>query len=245
MCYCKTHYDVVKHAAKDHMNFKLIKKDKKNWDVAWTDRPVPESFIKKMMPWQRVNHFPGVVNMARKNMLARNLSKLSSCLPLEYNFFPTTYSLPHDYKRLIDENESSKKIYIVKPEADSQGRGIYLMRDIRTLKPTDQCVVQKYIMTPYLINGLKFDLRIYVLLTGVNPPRIHVYNDGLARFATVPYEKPADHNLHELNMHLTNYAINKNHENFVPSDEDQSNSSKRSMKAIMAIIKDEFGEAAQ
>lgn len=52
----------------------------------------------------------------------------------------------------------------------------------------DHVVAQKYISDPYLIDGLKFDLRIYVLLYGINPMKIYVYEDGLARFATTPYE---------------------------------------------------------
>ena len=43
---------------------------------------------------------------------------------------------------------------------------------------------------PHLIDGLKYDLRIYAVVVGMNPPRVYVYKDGLARFATVPYEKP-------------------------------------------------------
>ena len=69
-------------------------------------------------------------------------------------------------------------------------------------------------MDPYLIDNLKFDLRIYVLLYGVNPLKIYVFEDGLARFATVPYEKPSDRNIHNMFMHLTNYAINKNSINY-------------------------------
>lgn len=48
-------------------------------------------------------------------------------------------------------------------------------------------VVQKYMMKPHLIDKFKYDLRIYVFVNGINPLRIYVYKDGLARFATVPY----------------------------------------------------------
>lgn len=68
---------------------------------------------------------------------------------------------------------------------------------------------------PYLIDGYKFDLRLYVMLCGVNPLRIFIYKEGLARFATVPYESPTPTNLENLFMHLTNYAINKESQDFI------------------------------
>lgn len=58
-------------------------------------------------------------------------------------------------------------------------------------------------------------MRIYVLIAGINPFRIFVYDQGLARFATEPYVPPRSDNLDNKFMHLTNYAINKNHPDFV------------------------------
>ena len=48
---------------------------------------------------------------------------------------------------------------------------------------------------PFLIDGFKFDLRIYVLVTSCDPLKIYVYKDGLARFATVHYREPTNNNM--------------------------------------------------
>ena len=39
-----------------------------------------------------------------------------------------------------------------------------------------------------LIDGLKFDLRIYILIAGCDPLRIYIFKEGLGRFATEPYQ---------------------------------------------------------
>lgn len=66
-----------------------------------------------------------------------------------------------------------------------------------------------------MIEGLKFDLRIYVLLCGTNPLRLYMYNEGLGRLATEQYVEPTTSNLEKQYMHLTNYAINKNNPKFI------------------------------
>ena len=75
-------------------------------------------------------------------------------------------------------------------------------------------------LKPLLIEELKFDLRIYVLITGVDPLRVFLYNDGLVRLATVPYKAPTGANLEELLMHLTNYSINRKSKTFKQNTKD-------------------------
>ena len=75
-------------------------------------------------------------------------------------------------------------------------------------------MVQQYLTKPHIMEELKYDLRIYVFLYGVNPLRIYIHDQGIARFATEPYVAPSNNNLSNMYMHLTNYAINKFNDNF-------------------------------
>lgn len=84
-----------------------------------------------------------------------------------------------------------------------------MTRNLDDFEKQGHYVVQKYLHRAFLIDKLKFDLRIYVLVCGVDPLRIYFYNEGLCRLATCEYKKPAEKNLGNLFMHLTNYAINK------------------------------------
>ena len=72
----------------------------------------------------------------------------------------------------------------MKPANSSRGRGIYIVDDISEVNVDDTSVISRYITNPLLINGHKFDLRIYVVVTSIEPLRMYVYKEGLARFAS-------------------------------------------------------------
>ncbi|KAL0821054.1 hypothetical protein ABMA28_005687 [Loxostege sticticalis] len=100
--------------------------------------------------------------------------------PKEYNFFPKTWCLPADFGEALNYSKSRKnKTFIIKPECGSQGRGIYLTKSLKDIKPTDKLICQVYISKPYLVDGYKFDIRVYTLITSCDPLRIFVYNEGL------------------------------------------------------------------
>jgi len=88
---------------------------------------------------------------------------------------------------------------------------------------------------PYLIDNLKFDLRIYALVYGVDPLRVFVFREGLARFATEEYIGPYNSNLDNLFMHLTNYAINKQSEYYEAADEEDDESGHK--RCVSTVLK--------
>ena len=79
----------------------------------------------------------------------------------------------------------------------------YGRRFFQLLNLERECVVELtdmdchvlYIYQPFIIDGFKWDFRIYVLVTSCDPLRVYVYKDGLGRFATVPYREPTCGNI--------------------------------------------------
>lgn len=82
-----------------------------------------------------------------------------------------------------------------------------------------QLVVSEYITNPLLINGFKFDLRVYALVTSLNPLKVFVYQDGLARFCSDKFSLEEQH-LTNRYAHLTNYSINKHSLKFRVCEDD-------------------------
>ena len=79
-------------------------------------------------------------------------------------------------------------------------------------------VVQEYLDRPFLINKLKFDLRLYVLLTSIRPLRLYLYEDGLVRFATKEYSSEVA-DIADKFIHITNFSVNKTNTDFVYNEQ--------------------------
>ncbi|XP_068191686.1 tubulin polyglutamylase TTLL11 isoform X2 [Antennarius striatus] len=192
----------------------------------------------------QVNKFPGMIEMLRKINMSRAVRTMQELFPEEYDFYPRSWILPEEYQqfttqiRLVKDNDASvNPTFIVKPDGGSQGDGIYLIRDPSDLKlmagsQAKQAVVQEYIQKPLLIDKLKFDIRLYVLIKSLEPLEIYIAKEGLTRFCTEPYQEPSQKNLSHVFMHLTNYSLNIHSGNFIHSDS-QSTGSKRTLSSVL------------
>ncbi|XP_048970456.1 tubulin polyglutamylase TTLL11 isoform X1 [Canis lupus dingo] len=195
----------------------------------------------------QVNKFPGMTEMVRKITLSRAVRIMQNLFPEEYNFYPRSWILPDEFQLFVaqvrmvkDGDPSWKPTFIVKPDGGCQGDGIYLIKDPSDIRlagtlQSRPAVVQEYICKPLLIDKLKFDIRLYVLLKSLDPLEIYIAKDGLSRFCTEPYQEPSPKNLHHVFMHLTNYSLNIHSGNFVHSDS-TSTGSKRTFSSILCRL---------
>ena len=240
-----TQYRAVKEVLLEVFNFDLSEESlNTQWDLCWSDTAISSSQITRLKPYQKINHYSAMYLISQKNHLASNIMKLKKVLPEDYAFYPKSWVLPSDW--LTFRKQFNKpRVFIAKPEALSQGRGIFLSKALEDFHSTNSYVVQKYIKNPLLIEGYKFDLRIYVLVYGCDPLRIYIYNEGLVRLATESYVTPNTHNMDNLYIHLTNYAINKHSENYEFNlDADKaSTGNKRSLSFIWEYIDSHGGDS--
>ncbi|OXB69196.1 hypothetical protein ASZ78_011316 [Callipepla squamata] len=186
------------------------------------------------VPFQ-LNHFPGSFQIGRKDRLWRNLLKMQTrCGKKEFNFFPQSFILPQDIKLLRKawEEGASHQKWIVKPPASARGIGIQVIHKWSQLPKRRPLLVQRYLHKPYLIDGRKFDLRIYVYVTCYDPLRVYLFKDGLVRFASCKYSSSMK-SLSNKFVHLTNYSVNKKNTEYKSNlDETACQGHKWALKAL-------------
>ncbi|GAB4815434.1 hypothetical protein N2152v2_002480 [Parachlorella kessleri] len=217
--------------------------DEAQWHVCWTDTSSGTDRLMRVRQPQKLNHFPGMLEIARKKSMARNLANMRTVYPEHYNFNPRTFLLPEMMEPFLAEVGKARKTpktFIMKLDNGSQGRGIKLVQstaEALAAIPTfehENIVASQYVANPFLVNGYKFDMRIYVLVRCCDPLRVFIHEEGLARFCTNKYEPPSASNITNNYTHLTNYAVNKHNPNFIFNKDADSDSvgSKWSITAL-------------
>ena len=221
-----TQYPSIKRCG-TKLGWKITQSNIKNL-LFWCDNNVGVEFCLNLKPWQFVNHFPGTFSISRKVELARNLDKMQKLFPKIYSFNPKTFILPMqslDMKRYMQNVPINKRTFIIKPDLGAQGKGIFLVMDPDVVDTYTESAIAQHYIPPCLLEGLKFDFRIYALITSIDPLRVYIFKEGMTRFATEKYVKPRPSNLKDVFRHLTNYSVNKKNEKFQKPESSESDDS--------------------
>ncbi|CAG5128946.1 unnamed protein product [Candidula unifasciata] len=149
-----------------------------DWIVAWFhDFPFTNyaEVMKNLKPYQKVNHLPGSGYLTNKVNLAQT----------NLNFIPRAFEIPAKKKQFVEYASKHRNTTWV--QKSNQHRGI-LLKSIDNIDLSVQgTFVQEYIAKPFLIDGRKFDIGVYTVITSVDPLTVY-YIDGDALFRFCPEE---------------------------------------------------------
>jgi hypothetical protein len=107
-------YAIIRQCLRER-DFRLIKKPTNKWDIWWSDRGDKLKEIRRLNAFQKVNHFPCMEEICRKDFLSNNLNGIYKILPEEYDFFPRSFLIPAETIELQKAMEKDMKTtYIVK-----------------------------------------------------------------------------------------------------------------------------------
>lgn len=163
----------------DRLGYEKETNETKDWDLLWAhDYPFRAMYprMRSLKPHQRVNHFPGCGFITNKVDLATT----------DLEFIPKAFRLPEDrdkFKEYAEENP--EKMFVQK---HNQHRHIHI-KPVKEINFNDNdTFVQEYVDNPLLVDGHKFDIGVYVIITSVDPLRVYIYKgDILFRYCPQKY----------------------------------------------------------
>lgn len=138
--------------------------------------------LKQLTPYQLINRVPGTSYIHHRDKLFDMLnSKRSS--PNFSNLFPfilDTYVLPKDYHafrkafREREPNSNHNKYWIVKGQCSNRQVRM-MLSDLRQLERFTECIAQRFLMNPLVVEGKRMDVRAYALITCIQPLEIYIW----------------------------------------------------------------------
>jgi hypothetical protein len=191
--------------------------------------------------YQKIFNHIGCEFFSNKDLLHTIYKSQKELFPNDYNFMKETYLYPEDKEIILKKFGNYKinknNLWIVKPKNGNTGKGVHLFKNLE--EESNDFLISKYITNPHLINGKKYDLRIYVLVTGLRPLKIYIYKEGLARISAEKFslnEKDYDN----VFVHLTNTGVNKKSKNYVyAKDFNSENANKLSLHTYQKYLSKE------
>ena len=183
------------------------------------------SLIKKYKDSMKLNNFKKFYRffgyqVLKKDTLYRNYLEMKKEFDEDYNFMSETYHYPDD-KDIIEKKFENytlnlDDLWLIKPAHLWGGIGIRIFQSLNDIK-AKSFLLNKYITNLDLINNKKYDLRLYILVTGLKPLRIYFNQEGLIRIAAENFTLNEE-SIKNRFVHLTNTGVNSANKDFIIPD---------------------------
>ena len=164
----------------------------------------PEFIRQKSAIKNVLGNFQSIID---KSKLYNTVQKI---MPTALKYLPNSYSDKEFEHKMNHSNMFQNTIYIVKKDNESQQRGVIIITSkqeysdakeklrkleiarvkLKKVKPSYEIIINEYITNPLLIDGKKFHLRVYFLLSIVSGiTRCSFYRQYRISTAKLPYIK--------------------------------------------------------
>jgi tubulin monoglycylase TTLL15 len=134
-------------------------------------------------PVQLVNHFPGATFTVKADLVKF----------YPFDFIPAAFLYPMEaakWKDYVRDTPGADSYIWVRKNTDHRGVVVTDHKEARHFikeNPKAEIFVQRFVNPPHLIEGHKWDIGVYVLITSLEPLRIYYFHDMLLRFCKDPF----------------------------------------------------------
>ena len=151
-----------------------------------------------------------------------------------------TYIYPKDKdiieNKFMNYTLNLSDLWLIKPKDKFGGSGIKILDSFEEIEK-GEFLINKYIMPLDFINNKKYDLRLYVLVTGLKPLRIYLNKEGLIRIATKNFSLD-EKTIKDKYIHLTNTGVNSRNPYFIiPNNTENQNANIWNLKTYAKYLK--------
>ena len=172
--------------------------------------------------------FPGVSVLTLKRVMGEPAMR-DTFGQAHFDYMPRTFVLPAEraaWEVARRGEGSNTPVWVMKPSNSSRSRGIWFVRSKLAAgespmaststsaleeveaepEPDFTGIASAYVHPPLLLDGCKFDVRLFVLVTSWHPLVVYIFDDGIARCAASPYSLDGSLNA-QPTAHFTNASI--------------------------------------
>lgn len=151
-----------------------------DWDLLWAhEYPFNKlsNILHNLKSNQKVNHFPGCGYLTNKIDLSTSNNL----------YLPMAFKIPQDEKLFKEYVLSNSDKLFVEKLNGHRGIKIKSWKEFNFTENSNY-FIQEFIERPFLIDGFKFDVGIYTVITSIDPLRVYTFQaDVLFRFCPIEY----------------------------------------------------------